>query len=289
MSKDIFLILYVYFYCYIFAIEFLNKFSTYTKGNINFLLKIYGPEREVKPGTIRVRKHEIDKLLPYFPHLKLKDITLKKYQDALDKLKETYADNTVDGVHRTGRRIFKKAIEMELIKKDPTVFAFIKKDKKTIEELEEPEIPKYLEKEELALFLDTAAKKGLVMDYLIFLILSYTGMRLGELVSLKWKDIDFDEHSIRISKTYYNPKNNTLHFELVPPKTISSKRKIIVEDIIIEALKKHKETQDKIKKQLGDSYYDVDFIFAKTTKNPGYPIIIKTVENRMKRLLKFLV
>jgi integrase len=116
----------------------------------------------------------------------------------------------LDGVHRTGRMIFKKAIEMRIIKRDPTEFAYLKKDKKTIEQLEEQEIPKYMEKEELALFLNTAAGKGLDMDYLIFLTLSYTGMRVGELVALKWKDIDFDEHTISITKTYYNPNNNIL-------------------------------------------------------------------------------
>ncbi|MFD1038951.1 hypothetical protein ACFQ3N_11200 [Virgibacillus byunsanensis] len=39
-----------------------------------------------------------------------------------------------------------------MIKKDPSKFTYIKKDMKTIEQLEEEEVPKYLEKEELALF-----------------------------------------------------------------------------------------------------------------------------------------
>lgn len=51
----------------------------------------------------------------------------------------------------TGRMIFRKAVEMEIIKKDPTEFAIIKKEKKTIEELEKPEVPRYLGKDELAL------------------------------------------------------------------------------------------------------------------------------------------
>ncbi|MFD2046399.1 Arm DNA-binding domain-containing protein [Ornithinibacillus salinisoli] len=49
-------------------------------------LSIYSHSRDVKPGTIRVRLHEIDKLMPYFAHLKLKDINLKKYQDSLNDL-----------------------------------------------------------------------------------------------------------------------------------------------------------------------------------------------------------
>jgi site-specific recombinase XerD len=66
--------------------------------------------------------------------LKLKDITRKMYQDALNDLKDQgYSDSTREGVNRTGRMIFRKALELELIKKDPTEFAYVKKDKKTID------------------------------------------------------------------------------------------------------------------------------------------------------------
>jgi len=250
-------------------------------------LLMYSEKNNVKPGTIRIRQHEINKLLPYFSLLKLKDITAKKYQDALNDLKEKgYADNTLDGVHRTGRMIFKKAIEMRLIKNDPTEFAYLKKDRKTVEELEEQEIPKYMEKEELALLLQTAAAKGLDLDYLIFLTLSYTGMRAGELVALKWKDIDFNEQTISITKTYYNPTNNTLEYQLVPPKTRKSKRAIVVDEAVIAALKKHMLVQKKVQEYYGETYLNEGFIFAKKEKQPGYPIFIKTVENRMARLLK---
>jgi integrase len=250
-------------------------------------LEIYSETNNVKPGTVRVRQHEIDKLMPYLANLKIKDVTLKKYQDALNDLKKRgYADNTLEGIHRTGRMIFRKAIEMDRLKKNPTEFPYIKRDKKTIEELEEQEIPKYLEKEELALFLNTATRKGLDMDYLIFLVLSYTGLRVGELVSLKWKDIDFQRQSISVTKTYYNPKNNTLDYMLVTPKTKSSKRKIIIDEEVIEALKIHKKEQEKIFEQYKDTYHDEGFVFAKKDRKPGYPIFIKTVENRMARLLK---
>jgi integrase len=143
-----------------------------------------------------------------------------------------------------------------------------------------------MEKEELALLLQTAAQKGLDMDYLIFLTLSYTGMHAGELVALKWKDIDFKEHTISITKTYYNPTNNTLEYQLVPPRTRKSKRTIVVDEAVIAALKKHMLSQQKVQKHYGDSYLNEGFIFAKKEKQPGYPIFIKTVENRMARLLK---
>jgi integrase len=174
--------------------------------------------------------------------------------------------------------IFRKALELELIKKDPTEFAYVKKDKKTVEQLEEEEVPKYLEKEELALFLETANNNGLEHDYLVFLILAYTGIRVGELVALKWKDVDFKNRTISITKTYYNPNNNTVEYQLVPPKTRKSRRKIVVDEDVSKALKEHKKVQNKVIAQLGNNYYNKDFIFAKLERQQGYPIVIKTVQ-----------
>lgn len=260
-----------------------KTFSDFTKE----WLPIYCDSKDVKPGTIRVRLHEIGRLLPYFSQLKLKDITRKMYQDALNDLKDQgLSDSTREGINRTGRMIFRKALEQEIIKKDPTEFAYVKKDKKTIEQLEEEEIPNYLEKEELALFLETANQHGLEHDYLVFLILAYTGIRVGELIALKWKDIDFKNHTISITKTYYNPNNNTFEYQLVPPKTRKSRRKIIVDEEVIEALMEYKKVQDEVIEQLGDDYYHQDFIFAKMQRQYGYPIVIKNVRDRMKRLLK---
>lgn len=249
----------------------------------------YESTGRVKISTIRVRKHEIDKLMPFFRKLKLKDITRRHYQNALNKLKSKgYADNTIDGVHRTGRMIFKKAVELEVIKSDPTEYAYVPKTQKTVEELEqEKEIPKYLEKEELAHFLKTAKEKGLDRDYVIFLTLAYTGMRVGELCALKWRDIDFEEQTISITKTYYNPKNNIREYQLLTPKTISSRRKIDVDHMVIEELQKHQSNQKKVKMRYRKSYYDKDFVFAQEDEeNAGYPPYIKLIAIRMARLLR---
>jgi integrase len=249
-------------------------------------LVMYSEERAVKPGTVRIRQHEIDKLMPYLAFVKLKDIKSNHYEEALKDLKSQFSANTVDGIHRTGRMIFKKAIQKELIKNDPTQYVVLQKKKKTIEQLKEQDIPKYMEKEELDLFLDTAEKHGLEIDFPVFLTLSYSGVRIGELVALQWDDIDLNRHTIRIIKTCYNPQNNTVQYSLGTPKTVGSARTIVIEEDVIDALKDLKAAQEKVKKRLGDAYVDQNFVFAKTERHPGYPILIKTFENRMRRLLK---
>lgn len=251
-------------------------------------LSIYEKTHKVKVSSVRIRRHEINKLLPYFAHIRIKDITRKMYQEALNDLKDKgLADNTLAGVHTTGRMIFKKAIEYELIKKDPTQFARAPRTQVTIEELEqEVEVSEYLEKEDLALFLKTARAKGLERDYIIFLTLAYTGIRVGELCALKWKDIDFREGLISITKTYYNPNNNTVAYQLLTPKTKRSRRVIEVDKIVLDELEKHHAWQNKIKMKKRDVYHDKDFVFAKTENYPGCPELIKIIENRMSRLLK---
>ncbi len=251
-------------------------------------LELYQGTGRVKVSTVRVRKHEYNRLMTYFAHYKMKDITRKMYQSALSKLKaEGLAKNTLEGIHCTGRMIFKKAVELSYIKVDPTQYAIIPKTQQTVEEIEaETDIPEYLEKEELSVFLKTVSEKGLEMDIVIFTTLAYTGMRSGELCALKWKDINFKEQTISITKTYYNPTNNIKKYQLLPPKTKSSRRVIEVDAVVIAELEAHRIRQNIAKMEHRKTYHDKDFIFAMTDKNYGYPVYVKKIENRMARLLK---
>ncbi|MED3957661.1 site-specific integrase [Priestia aryabhattai] len=265
---------------------FISEKDTKFKDFVKEWLREY--ENTVKVSTVRVREHESGRLLSYFGGLKLKQITKKMYQDLLyDLFEKGYALNTISGIHSTGRMIFKKAIELELIKNDPTQYAKIPRAIKTVEEIEsEKEIVKYLEKEELALFLTTAKKQGLDRDYEIFLTLAYSGVRVGELCALMWKDISFNDHTVTITKTYYNPRNIVRDYQILPPKTRNSKRIIDLDPAVLKELEKLKIRQSEIKMLNRNTYYDEGFVFAKTGKYLGYPEFIKTIQNRMTRLLK---
>ncbi len=253
-------------------------------------LDIYKEERGVKPGTLRIRRHEINNLLPYFKNIKMADITQQQYQSALGKLNQKFAKSTLDGIHRTGRMIFRKALEKEVIRKDPTEFSYIPKNVQTVEELEKfYELPKYMEKEELALFLKTAKQQGLEMDFEIFITLAYTGIRIGELCPLKETDIiknNDGSHSLSITKTYYNPTNNIKSYQLVPPKTLSSRRIIDIDNLVVNSLNSIIERNKEIKKIVGSEYYDKGFIFVNNGTYPGYPVYVKIIQQRMARLLK---
>ncbi|SET76819.1 Site-specific recombinase XerD [Oceanobacillus limi] len=267
---------------------FNNNPITFSEFAIKWL-DIYEKERGVKPGTIRIRNHEINNLNIYFENIRMVDITWQMYQEALHKLEKKFAHQTIDGIHRTGRMIFKKAMQLEVIKKDPTEYAYLSKKRQTVEDIEnKKDLPKYMEKEELATFLKTAYKQGLHLDYPIFLTLAYTGLRIGELCALKSSDLQKkgDIHLLSITKTYYNPNNNVKNFEIVTPKTQSSIRKIDLDERVVQALESLTETNNQLKEDYQSQYYDRGYLFVNTTNYPGYPIYPKIIEQRMKRLLK---
>lgn len=243
-------------------------------------------QESVKISTVRVRKHEIGHLNQHFAKVKMRDITKRAYQNTLVKLKKTYAKSTVDGIHGTAQMIFKQAKAFDLIKVNPTEYARPPRTKKTVEDIEQRNVvPKYLEKEELALFIKTANEKGLDGDYEVFLTLAYTGLRAGELCALKKTDLNSDLNTISITKTYYNPTNSITAYELLPPKTETSIRVIEVDPLVTKTLEKFIAKQNPIIMKHRKTYHNKGFIFT-NSKYPGYPIYIKIIENRMKRLLK---
>lgn len=251
-------------------------------------IKIYSSTKNVKISTITTREVCIRRMLKYFKHIMLKNVSKTMYQDYLISLKnDGYSKETIISTHATAKMLFGKAHELDIIKINPTAGATIPAFNKTVDELEnDGELPKYFEKNELVHFLQTAKQYGIDKDYATFLTLAYTGMRVGELCALKWKDVNFEEKSISITKTYWNKTNNTVQYTLNTPKTKSSKRVILINEMVIGELKKLKSLQNEVMMRYRIEYYDGDFIFAKLNQFYGYPEKPKVIDKRLKRLLK---
>ncbi len=72
----------------------------------------------------------------------------------------------------------------------------------------------------------------------IFIILLYSGLRRGELIPLKWKDINFDEKYIDVNKAVIY--NNNRPIVKNTPKTAAGNRKVFLTEQFVEYLKKVK-------------------------------------------------
>ena len=96
-------------------------------------------------------------------------------------------------------------------------------------------------------------------------MLLYTGLRSGELLALRWEDIDFDRAFVTVSKTLTN-----LHGEyfLTSPKTKSSERTVKMPPELVELLRTHKVWQEERRTAFGARWENCGHIF--TNERGGY-------------------
>ncbi len=76
-------------------------------------------------------------------------------------------------------------------------------------------------------------------DYKVFLLELSTGMRKGEILGLKWGDLNLDTGELRISREVVRANSKTL---VTPPKTKSSIRTVVLPPYMVEMLAKMKAT-----------------------------------------------
>jgi integrase len=240
--------------------------------------------QDAKESSLRARRIALKHIIKEFGHIAIQKITRKAYQDIIDQLSNNFSSNYLSSIHTSTNMVFEYAYSLKLIKEVPTKEIKLPKKKINVADLEKGNSlsEKFLEKEELEEFLTVTKNEGLEDDLLAFTMLAYTGLRIGEMIALKWSDIDLNNHTLRVIKTYYNPTNNKSKYTLLTPKTKGSIRTITLDPLLIRLLLKHKELQERaIKEKL--YYIDNNFIFA---TDEGYPKTIKLLSIRVKRILK---
>jgi len=90
----------------------------------------------------------------------------------------------------------------------------------------------------------------------------YTGFRLGEILGLEWKDVNFYTNVITVNRTcLYSKAKGGLYTET--PKTSLSMRSLKVPQGVMDVLKKWHELQDEQRIKVGDKWIETDRIFTK--------------------------
>ncbi len=141
----------------------------------------------------------------------------------VDTKGEGLASVTVQDIRRVLGICLEKAVDEELIAKNPTKKLTIPNDKKI--EMQT------LKKEDIGVFLEEAKRSGLYEFYLLELT---TGMRQGEIIALTWDDFDDEKKTISINKTVANVDGEIL---VTVPKTKNSVRTLKLTDECVALLK----------------------------------------------------
>ena len=177
---------------------------------------------------------------------------------------------TVLQIHRILHKSLKNAVVMQLISRNPAEGLDLPRIKK--------EIPNTLKSAEISEVLKFFKGTDYFMPVLIALLF---GMRRGEVLGLRWTDINFEENFLVISQTLLR-KNGGYYFST--PKTDSSIRGIPFGDKFKEVLLRHKLIQESNKKKLKGGYQDLDLVCCREDGSILKPdSFSKSFQNIMKK------
>ncbi|WP_325098818.1 tyrosine-type recombinase/integrase [Bacillus atrophaeus] len=133
------------------------------------------------------------------------------------------------------------------------------------------ELPKVEEKEfsvwtqdQIEIFLDATKNDRL---FTLFRLALMTGMRRGEILGLRWKDIRFDLNTVTIHQTLSSDGKTIMQ----GAKTRSSRRTINIDKTTMEALSVLKERVLEEKRRFGEGYPDYDLVFCTKYGTPLAP------------------
>lgn len=116
----------------------------------------------------------------------------------------------------------------------------------------------FMTKEELKLFMSYLEEENKLQAICLFRLLSFTGMRKGEVLALHWSDINFKTKDLYVQKTLAKVRSKHV---LQPPKTKESYRWLDIDSITLEYLLKWK--QEHI-----EQYEEFGFRVAKDQNQP---------------------
>lgn len=215
------------------AEEWLRNFLMTKQGDFNMLfndfLKLYYADMEnrLRENTLRSKRYIIDlKVVPYFGKLqmnKIKPADIRNWQNTL--IKQGYAPTYLKTINNQLNAIFNYAVKYYDMKSNPCLKAG-SMGKNNAGEM------KFWTKQEFMKFIDCVMDKR--QSYVAFMVLYWTGMRIGELLALTPSDIDFEKRTISISKSYQRIDHRDV---ITPPKTPKSKRVISVPEFLAADLK----------------------------------------------------
>ena len=98
----------------------------------------------------------------------------------------------------------------------------------------------------------------------LYVLALTTGMRQGEILALKWPEVDLDSGMIQVKATLHRTRAG---FEFLEPKTARSRRQIALTGAAVAALRGHRAAQ--IEERLGCPYWDdPELVFASEVGTP---------------------
>ena len=235
---------------------------------------------EKKAGTVTFYKSMTKIMCDYFQDKPLISITATDIQLYFKYLRTERKGQKGVGMsskslrhqYSTLKLIFQNAYQRDLLERNPM-------DKVSAPKLEKHPVDALSEREAKMFFYALSQEKDLEFRCILQVLIT-TGLRRGECMGLKWKDIDLSEGTIHVVRNVTYSSGNGI--VLGTPKTVYSNRLIPLIQATSDLLKQYRQ-------KIGQEHPGADlreaFLFPNTTSiyQPRDP---NTVTRRLKRFMK---
>lgn len=198
--------------------QFLDQYSTQADMSFETLYQIYIDDcrKNLKAVTVYSRDSVAkNAILPYFGAMKVTDITPAHIRKWQNDLKEHFAPTTQRQRHTVLSAIFNFAVKFYGLRQNPAKLAggigSLKSNRQDFWTLEE--------------FNAVIKNESDITYKAAYVLLFYSGLRIGELLALTLADYDREAHTINIDKTL-SRIGGVDH--ITPPKTPKAIRKIVL-------------------------------------------------------------
>jgi len=216
-----------------------------------------------------VRKH----ILPYIGDVNLMDLRPDRIQRFYHHLqKEGSSNHAVHVTHKTLRVAMNHAVKLGLLGRNPCSGTTPPKPEQT--EM------KFYDDHQVKQLLKTAKEIG-DRFYPFYFLAIHTGMRLSEIIGLKWEDVNWDLSTLQVKRQVMHLKGGSYIFTEV--KSRSGNRTIILGTQALELLKVHRREQQILISSVGEKWVDLDLVFPSYV---GTPVTGSNIRRAFRRLLK---
>lgn len=239
-------------------------------------LKLYCEPKLRETTIINYRRAIKIRINPFLGQIRIDKLTAAHGQAFVEDMqKDNLSARYIEYCFTILKEALNKAVEWELLNKNPVQFVEIPRPRRKKEHntWSIKQVNQFL----------TFAKYDNPIYYYVFLLAIYTGMRRGELLALKWKNINLDDGMISVYESLvYNEEG----FSFSDVKTTSSRRTVKIDEEVCKEMKQYRKLQNEFKLSAGDLYDDLGLVFCREDGRPIYPRTLATIFDRVTKKAK---
>ena len=220
--------------------------------------------RDIKPSTLE--QYEIcvrSCIVPGIGNVGLDKVTPIQVQTLLGKIRDDSGLSRAAKCRTLFFSVYKQAVRLQIVSRNPV---------EAVDPIrEKPRELTLWEAEEAGRFLDTARAHRL---YAFFYVAMATGLRRGELLGLRWQDVE--GNVIHVRQSYVKVRGKLV---LSTPKNRNASRSVAVSPDVLEVLFYHRQVQEGERLKLSEHWPVSELVFTSEVGTPLNPDNLKRLRD----------